>query len=286
LELTGIYREATFSPFQHAENDRLILEATARALTQHGHRVRFLTEEQLASTRPVTPVVFSMCQGPQASRILADEERKGRLIINSARGVQACYRTNLAREAAISDLLAPTRLISTVVTDLGQPRFEDGLAYWLKRGDVHATQEGDVVKVCTPEDYAATLRDFRARGIDEASLQRHIDGVVVKFYGVVGSSFFRWYAEEAFEVRPARFAAARPGIEKLVRRMGLDVYGGDAVIDTDGGIHVIDINDWPSFAYYRREAADVIATHVHRRTVGFLSAALERPRSLRASLLG
>jgi hypothetical protein len=286
LELTGIYREATFSPFQHADNDRLILEATARALAAEGHRVRFLAEEELTSVRPLTPVVFSMCQGPQASRILTDEERKGRLIINSPRGVQACYRFNLAREAAGSDLLAPTRLISTAATDLGQPRFGDGLAYWLKRGDVHATQAGDVVKVRTPEDYAATLRDFRARGIDEASLQQHIDGVVVKFYGVVGSSFFRWYAEEAFEVRPARFVAARPAIEQLVRRLGLDVYGGDAVIDSDGAIRVIDVNDWPSFAYFRREAAEVIATHVHRRAIALLTTALDRPRSRAASLLG
>jgi len=200
--------------------------------------------------------------------------------------VQACYRFNLAREAAGSDLLASTRLISTTATDLQQPRFGDGAAYWLKRGDVHATQQGDVVKVCTPEDYAATLRDFRARGIDEASLQQHIEGVVVKFYGVVSSTFFRWYAEEAFEVRPARFAAARPAIEQLVRRMGLEVYGGDAVLDPDGGIHVIDVNDWPSFAYFRREAAEVIATHVHRRAMAFLATALDRPRSHAASLLG
>ncbi len=32
MQLTGILRETAFSPFQHAQNDRLILELTARLL--------------------------------------------------------------------------------------------------------------------------------------------------------------------------------------------------------------------------------------------------------------
>jgi hypothetical protein len=58
------------------------------------------------------------------------------------------------------------------------------------------------------------------------------------------------------------------------------------LVGKDGAVVVIDVNDWPSFAYYRREAGEVIAAHIHRRTIAFLSAALERPRSRAASLLG
>jgi hypothetical protein len=227
-----------------------------------------------------------MCQGPRANRLLAAAEREGRLIINSPRGVRACYRVELARVAAASKLMPLTRLLGTATRDEVQPSFAAGRAYWLKRGDVHATQQGDVVKVCTPEEHARALADFRARGIERVALQQHVEGTVVKFYGVLGSPFFRFYAEQDYLVRPARFAAARPAIEELVRQIGLEVYGGDAVIDPDGRIFLIDLNDWPSFAYFRSEAARVIAGHIHRRAVAALTSWLERPRAQTASLFG
>ena len=85
---------------------------------------------------------------------------------------------------------------------------------------------------------------------------------MIKFYGVVGTSFFRFYAEEDRRIAPVAFSQARPGIEALVQRMGLEVYGGDAVIGLDGQVSVIDVNDWPSFAYYRPEAAEAIGARI------------------------
>jgi len=85
---------------------------------------------------------------------------------------------------------------------------------------------------------------------------------VVKFYGVVGSTFFRFYAEHDRKVSPVAFHHARPRVEALVQRMGLEVYGGDAVISPDGQVSVIDVNDWPSFAYFRDEAGEAIGRRV------------------------
>jgi len=42
----------------------------------------------------------------------------------------------------------------------------------------------------------------------------------------------------------------------------IDVYGGDAIIDAEGRISIIDFNDWPSFSRCREEAADAIAKYI------------------------
>jgi hypothetical protein len=50
----------------------------------------------------------------------------------------------------------------------------------------------------------------------------------------------------------------------LVDRVGLEVYGGDCVVGPDGSVLLIDLNDWPSYAYFRAQAAAAIADYVAR----------------------
>jgi len=225
-----------------------------------------------------TPVVFSMCQGPEANHALQQIEARGTLIVNSPRAVQGCYRTNLCRvDGAAASIMAPTTLVATA-RDGAQLDFAGGRSYWVKRGDVHATQQGDVVRVTSRADTLEVLDGFRRRGIGEAALQPHIPGQVVKFYGVVGTPFFRYYTEGDFKLCPVAFNLARPAIDRLARAIGLEVYGGDAVLAESGEIFVIDVNDWPSFAYFRAEAAEVIAARLQRRAVEHLAAsAAARP---------
>lgn len=269
MDFTGILRETTFSPFHHAQNDRLVLELTAEELRRRGHRVQLIAEPAVRERPIETPFVFSMCQGPDANRALEAVEDRGVLVINSPRAVQGCYRSNLCRLAGAEPILAPTALVSTARDGL-RFDFGEGRRYWVKRGDVHATQEGDVVRVDSQVDYLAALERFRRREIAEAAVQAHIEGQVVKFYGVVGTPFFRYYAEGDVKLSPVALGIARPAIERLVRRIGLEIYGGDAVLSGDGEVSVIDVNDWPSFAYFRSEAAAVIAEHVQHRALARL----------------
>jgi len=285
VQLTGILRDTTFSPNQHAKNDGLILELTGQVLERKGYRVQILSETEVGTVDVSSPVVFSMCQGPTANRVLSDLERQGTLIINSPLAVQNCYRVNLARVAGGDGILAPTTIVSTSNPKPPSLGLAGSTAMWVKRGDVHATQQGDVVRVNSSEEYLSVLTEFRRRGIDQAAIQAHIPGQVVKFYGVVGSPFFRYYAEGDFKVCPVVFPSARPAIERLVRKMGLHVYGGDAVIADDGRIFVIDVNDWPSFAYYRDEAAEVIGNHIHR-CIALQPARVLQPASGQSRSLG
>ena len=75
MELTGIKRSKTFSPFQHAENDWLILEHTAAELRRRGCRVTFVDEDDVGRRTIDAPVIFSMCQGPRANNLLTDLEK-------------------------------------------------------------------------------------------------------------------------------------------------------------------------------------------------------------------
>ena len=52
--------------------------------------------------------------------------------------------------------------------------------------------------------------------------------------------------------------------------LGLYIFGGDAIIAPDGGISIIDINDWPSFAPVRDQAAGEIAKLVHRKAQQYM----------------
>jgi hypothetical protein len=217
--------------------------------------------------------IVSMCQGRSSNQILESYESSGALIVNSPVAVQNCHRARLHRVLA-SDvgLFAPGHIID--VTLAPHPLLGAHGA-WLKRGDVHSTQTGDVVRVQDAKAYFETISTFHARGIKEAILEDHVPGQVVKFYGVLNTDFFRFYGERETEWRPTSFANRRPTIESMVRRLGLDIYGGDAVVTTAGDVVVIDINDWPSFAPFRAEAAVAIAHHIHRRCLGDIS--VKRP---------
>jgi glutathione synthase/RimK-type ligase-like ATP-grasp enzyme len=265
MRLTGILRDTSFSPFQHAENDRLILELTQAALKKRGFLSELITESQVGEAPLHAGAVFSMCQGPRANAWLEGLEDRGTLIVNSPRAVKNCYREHLYR--AGSPWLAhfpKTRVVSTEAP-LPELSFEHG-GYWVKRGDVQAMQQGDVVRVTARAELEGVLADFLSRSITSAALQDHIDGKVVKFYGVVNTPFFQCYAEQDKSESPLSVLEARPRLERIVRSVGLDVYGGDVVIDESGAIWVIDVNDWPSFALFRTAAADAIAQRIEART--------------------
>ena len=49
------------------------------------------------------------------------------------------------------------------------------------------------------------------------------------------------------------------------RALGLEVFGGDVALPTPDAPVLLDLNDWPSFAPFRAEAAAAIAAHALAR---------------------
>jgi hypothetical protein len=178
--------------------------------------------------------------------------------INGPDAIRACYRHETVRRLANTSVpFPPTRLVATS----GDAALAaDAAPCWVKRGDVHAMAAADVVFAPTLDDVRAALADFAIRGIGRAALQRHVPGTVVKFYGVADGRFFRCYTQDGDVPAPipALWDAAHTGATAL----GLEVFGGDLVVGDDGRPVIVDLNDWPSFARCRDEAADAIATYV------------------------
>lgn len=266
MRLVGIRRSAMYSPGGHAENDRRIFDAVVHALERHGCKIRVMDDDDVGVVPIRASAIFSMCQGSRANSALEQLIDEGALIMNAPQAVQNCHRARLY--CALGEdrgIFAPMTLVST--STHAEPAIPSGLSsessFWIKRGDVHATQPGDVVRVGTVEAYRAVLDGFRGRGIGMAAVVPHLAGEVVKFYGVLGSSFFRFYCEADSRICPVAFASAQAEIEHLVRRVGLEIYGGDAVLTAEGRVVVIDINDWPTFARFRDEAAEAIAHHIY-----------------------
>src|SRR6185436_13420400 len=93
------------------------------------------------------------------------------------------------------------------------------------------------------------------------ALQANVPGPVVKFYGIADGRFFRWYGAEGESpqvnedrLRDVAFGAARAA--------GLEIFGGDVALPSPDQPVLIDLNDWPSFARFREDAARAIAGYI------------------------
>jgi hypothetical protein len=252
--IVGVFREAQFSPGR-VEDDAAILRATAAALEERGLSHRLGDVERAAA--PDVVAVLAMCQTPDALRALDVHERRVP-VINSPTAIRNCYRTETVRLLSAVGVPFPrTTIVSTAA-----PPDVDGPC-WIKRGDVHAMAAGDVRFAPDRVALAAALDALAARGIERAAVQAHVEGTMVKFYGVADGRFFRCYVdgEEAPAPLPALWGAAYAA----ARALGLEVFGGDLIVDRDGVPTVVDVNDWPSFARCRAEAAEAIAGYVCER---------------------
>ena len=257
---TGIARSVEFSP-NHESNDAAIIRLTREAIEDRGYRVQMVSEDELPTVTVQAPVVFHMCQGPRSMAWLSQLEEQGKLLINSHAAVRNCYRTYMTERFAEARIPFPRTLIVDTAEDRLPEEAHGMNSLWVKRGDVHATQKSDVVRVDSPEGARPVLRAMRERGIDRAVLQEHVVGDVIKFYGIHKNGFFEWYHSEGAGTRPVDSELLRDHAESAAGATGLSIYGGDLVVH-DNGITLIDLNDWPSFARFRDRASVKIADQI------------------------
>jgi hypothetical protein len=248
-EIIGVYREERFSPGK-VEDDRAIIDLAAGGLRGAGRPVRMIDGDRLPRLDRPPALVFAMCQSEEALSWL-DEAAKLAPVVNHPDAIRACYRVNLVERLARQGVPQPRWAFAgaTFPAELGP-------SPWLKRGDVHAMEAGDVRRVPTGAEWAKSFADFERRGIRRAIVQAHVEGIVYKFYGVTGG-FFRAFGLPAGREDDAAALAAR-GAEAL----GLEVYGGDGVASPDGSLTLIDFNDWPSFSRCRAEAGPAISRRI------------------------
>jgi glutathione synthase/RimK-type ligase-like ATP-grasp enzyme len=263
-DFLAIAREPVYSPGK-VEQDRAILEAVAACLSA-AHTVRVVdVAEQVDDPTPQT-IVFAMCQGPDALARLRRWEHTGIRIVNTPQAIENCHRHRMLAAFDHFQVPHPPSVLVSAQEENGLPNWTKG-AFWLKRGDVHATHSDDVVLVHDLDDAHRVLRGYRRRGIADALIQQHVEGDLIKFYATRGG-FFHWLSVDGETLRletgeeRAMVDLARSGAAAL----GLEVYGGDCIRDRSGRLWLIDLNDWPSYGACRMRAAEAIAAYLDAQT--------------------
>ena len=263
-----IQRAACYSP-NSEEKDLAILQEVGcffddvKIIGEDELFENFSTDNQLISAESVGAVnayyqIISMARSPKALDCLEQLEQRGIRVLNSSVGVRACQRSNVEKVMRENHLPLPP--------DKG----DDG--YWVKRADAAAQSKEDV---CFCHDWVEVEKiksTFMQRGITDVVAQAHVKGDVVKFYGVEGTNFFRYYysgddtetkfGDEERNGKPQYYPFSSSDLqadaEKLACLLQTPIYGGDAIIQEDGSYVIIDFNDFPSFSKCRKEAAKAI----------------------------
>ena len=263
-----IQRAACYSP-NSEEKDLAVLQEVgslledATIISEDDFVNRFSTYNQSVSSESVEYVnvyyqIISMARSPKALDILEQLEQRGIRVLNPSVGIRACQRSNVEKVMRENHLPLPP--------DKG----DDG--YWVKRADTTAQSKEDV---CFCHDWSEVEKiksTFMQRGITDVVTQAHVKGDVVKFYGVEGTGFFRYYysgddtetkfGDEERNGKPRYYSFSSSNLqadaEKLACLLQTPIYGGDAIVREDGSYVIIDFNDFPSFSRCRKDAAKAI----------------------------
>ena len=276
MNLIGIRREARFSP-NMGEADTAIFEAVADKLRCCGHDVSLVAS--FAEAKGVAAALggvanvdalFSMSRDEDTLHEIIDAPEWNALLhVNSAIGIMACAdRFTFEAAAAEKGFVTPQSFI--IETSMKSVFFTSPC--WLKRTSGWSQEREDVVFVRDADEATAALANFHQRGHETVLCSEHIEGDLVKFYGVAGTDFFDWsYADarhskfgiEAINGTPHGYkfdaAALQCDSSRLADFLGVPVFGGDCIVRPDGTCVLIDFNDWPSFSRCREDAADAIA---------------------------
>lgn len=273
IKIAGVMRAGAYSP-NHIGNDTAIFNATADQLRRRGCEVNIYSEEDFRTLPISEPVILNMCREKASIEKLQDLEEEGRLVINSGFGIENCTRERMTRILLGNRIPYPESLIvntnENIMDELANAGFS---TCWIKRGDFHAMHKEDVSYCRHPEEAQEMIHEYFYRGIKRAVINKHLNGDLVKFYGVSGQPFFYWfypfdeghskYGHEAINGKSQGLYFDENHLKEICQKasdiLDVKIYGGDCIIDPDGTPQIIDFNDWPSFAPCRQEAAPFIA---------------------------
>lgn len=276
IKIAGIMRAGVFSP-NHIGNDSTIFNIVADQLRKRGCEVNVYSEDRFVNQEINEDIIVNMCREQRSIAKLQQLEDAGALVINSGYGIENCTRERMTRILLGSNIPFPESIM--VNTDEGVRetlRRASMTPCWIKRGDFHTMHKEDVTYVRHAEEAQEVLQEYFLRGIKRAVISRHLEGDLIKFYGIAGTSFFYWfypfdsdyskYGKEKANGKSRGFAFVEERLKAICAKaadaLDVKIYGGDCVVSPEGEIRIIDFNDWPSFAPCRQEAATQIAKYI------------------------
>ena len=225
--------------FAKSDADDAILLAVVHGLERQGQEVIVMTEPEFQESGVEGEGVFGMYREEKTLALLDKMQQRGVRVIPSPEAIRNARREHHVR------MLTKAGVPMPAMGDVGFP-------CWLKKAQGWTE---------TPDDVIFCEREFpKDVNLENDIVQQHIEGKLVKFYGVEGTDFFY----------PSAHERLRDIATKASRVLSLPIYGGDAIISPDGDIYLIDFNDWPSFAICREEAAKAIAKIIKRSYRGVI----------------
>ncbi|MBQ8734854.1 MAG: hypothetical protein IJY75_02575 [Bacteroidaceae bacterium] len=271
MKIIGIPRAPENSP-NMSEKDSLLFNAIVEKLQAKGHAVKIITK--LDEENEKYDMIFHMSRTMHTLQQIAKYEKSGTTVINSVNSVQNCSRDKVVYILEKEGIRQPAyRFIET-------PEETTTLSYpgWLKKAEGWSCHADDVIYTANANEATEALLQMKSRGVNKALYCKHIEGDIIKFYGVAGNNFFRWhypdpdktkfglermngaiqkhcFSEET--LKNTAFAAAQA--------IGVEIFGGDCIVTTTGEIYIIDLNDFPSFSADREEAAESITALIEKR---------------------
>lgn len=259
MKIATIARDEANSPHM-VEQDAAILECIEQELIAMGHSVTRLHKEEDFNGYDA---ICHMSRSHTMLQQLSTAQSSGCRVINTAESVKNCSRTAFMELLQKNNIPQPQFWVLTG-NSLPAPAEYPG---WIKKGEGWSLRKEDVAFVTNEEEAKMAIAAINGTAI----YCKHIEGDVVKFYGV-GEGFFthcypnpektkfgwekvngvaRHYPFDKEELRRTTLAAAKA--------VGLDIFGGDCIITAKGEIYIIDLNDFPSFSAARIDAAREIA---------------------------
>lgn len=230
-----------------AQRDADILLAVIQQLDAN---IRIVDETKLTAYDKAD-MYISMARHPSTLAWLSKYEKQGAKVINKPQAVEACTRKRVVQ------------LMRQHHVPMPPIKGENG--YWLKRADAQAQLSTDVVYCKDEKQLDIKKQEWLQRGIKECIASAHVDGDLIKFY-CVGNNFFKWYQRKTVEGGYAFNAQyLHQEAKRFAHIIGIDIYGGDCIVDRNGNISIIDFNDWPSFAACKEQAAKAIAQIIKDR---------------------
>lgn len=273
IKIAGIMRAGVFSP-NRIGSDAAIFNIVAEQLRKRGCEVNLYSEEEFIARGVKERVILNMCRQQKSVEKLQQLEDEGALVINSGYGIENCCRERMTRILLGSGIPYPESLIVNSDEGVRNAMLRTNMTRCWIKGAKHTLHKEDVSYVRSADEAQEVLQEYFLRGIDRAVITRHIEGELVKFYGVADTPFFYWFLP--FEKRDSRpgFPAEpeRPQGSATVDKaklmhicrsaaevLDVKIFGGDCIVAPDGTLTLIDFDDWPSFAPCRNEAAPYIA---------------------------
>ncbi len=279
--ILGISRHPRFSP-NSEERDAAIFAKVCEKLAAHSVEVMTYPEAEVKTFLPqdwaaVQPdVVFSMARFDAVLCQLEVLSQQSIPVLNQPTALRTASRESFYHTLHQAGLPWVETHLLRPATDCFPPC---DYPLWLKRNDARSEVAGDVAFVTDADTYLAAMSDFVQRGVDEVVATPHVEGDLIKFYGVKGTDFFYYYyptaendfskfglerhngSPQGFQLNETYFKSIA---DQTAHLTGLTIYGGDAVLTEQGEIYLIDFNDFPSFSRCRDAAATAIAECVLR----------------------